>query len=268
MTDIDINTEKTENINLDNTLDESIDKSLGQATQTELEVVEEINQEEFKKLKLVLEAILMAENHPVTLKRFTDLLDEYNNNPNTRVKEQVKFNKKYLQLALDELITDYEDRAIEVKNLNNNFRIQTRPEYAVFVQSIWQEKPSRYSKATLETLAIIAYRQPITRGEIEHIRGVAVSSQIVRNLLDREWIKVVGHKEVPGRPAIYATTQNFLHDLNIGRLEDLPALADIKDIKDKLSDNSDLNNNLIEPELLQSDIKLDLESELELEQEL
>lgn len=224
----------------------------------------EINQEEFKKLKSVLEALLMASDKPLTLKGFTDILNTYNEDHNTRVKDRVKFNKRYLNLALDELNTDYEDRAFEIKLLGSGYRIQTRPDYAHWVQGLWQEKPGRYSKATLETLAIIAYRQPITRGEIEHIRGVAVSSHIIRNLLDRDWIKVVGHRELPGRPAIYATTLQFLADLNLEKLEDLPTLADIKEIKqDLFSGLAEMENPLAKNSEHESDQNTEQTPEIE-----
>ncbi len=193
-----------------------------------------LNPEQANRLKLILEALLMAADKPMSIKSLALVLDQFNLDPNTRSKDKVKYNSKYIKLALEELTQDYSSRAIEVKFLGAGYRIQTKPEYALWVQELWQEKPTKYSKATLETLAIIAYRQPITRGEIEHIRGVAVSSQIIRNLLDREWVKVVGHKELPGRPAIYATTQQFLFDLNLEKLEDLPTLADIKEIKSNL----------------------------------
>lgn len=194
----------------------------------------DINAEEFKYLKAIIEALLMASEKPLTVKQVIEVLDAHNDDVNTRVKDKVKYSKKYILLALDELIIDLEDRAVEIKLLGNGYRIQTKAQFATWVQRLWQEKPSKYSKATMETLAIIAYRQPITRGEIEHIRGVAVSSQIIRNLLDRDWVKVVGHKELPGRPAIYATTSQFLADLNLEKLEDLPTLADIKEIKQDL----------------------------------
>ncbi|MBP9722860.1 MAG: SMC-Scp complex subunit ScpB [Gammaproteobacteria bacterium] len=193
-----------------------------------------LNQEQFRHLKLITESLLMASDKPLSIKNITHILDQFNENPNTRVKDKVKYNIKYIKLALDELTFDLSDRAIEIKFLGTAYRIQTKAQYAPWVQELWQEKPTKYTKATLETLAIIAYRQPITRGEIENIRGVAVSSQIIRNLLDREWVKVVGHKELPGRPAIYATTQQFLYDLNLEKLEDLPTLADIVEIKQNL----------------------------------
>lgn len=190
-----------------------------------------LKQDDFKRLKAIIEALLFASDKPLSVKQLTSIIDEHNEDANTRVRDKIKFNNKYILLALDELMLDYEDSSIEIKLIGTGYRIQTKPEYAPWVQRLWQEKPSKYSKASLETLAIIAYRQPITRGEIENIRGVAVSSHIIRNLHERNWIKIVGHKELPGRPAIYATTPEFLADLNLEKLEDLPTLADIKEIK-------------------------------------
>jgi segregation and condensation protein B len=218
----------------DDTTDITAEAELITKPQTTEEPAVDLNQEKFKHLKFIIEALLMASDKPLSIKNITVILDEHNNNPNTRVKDKVKYSIKYIKLALDELSTDFTDRAIELKYLGAGYRIQTKVEYAPWVQELWQEKPTKYTKATLETLAIMAYRQPITRGEIEQIRGVAVSSQIIRNLLDREWIKIVGYKELPGRPAIYATTQQFLFDLNLEKLEDLPTLADIKEIKQNL----------------------------------
>lgn len=220
----------------------SEDNPVATAEQQDLNLV--MNQDEFKRLKLILEALLMASEQPLTISNITEILTGYNEDHNTRVKDKVKFAKKYINLALDELAADFADRAIELKYLGAGYRIQTKADYAVWVQGLWQEKPTKYSKATLETLAIIAYRQPITRGEIEHIRGVAVSSHIIRTLLDRDWIKVIGHRDLPGKPGIYATTQQFLSDLNLEKLEDLPTLADIKEIKQDLFSGLDPENSL------------------------
>src|SRR5690606_37903643 len=120
----------------------------------------------------------------------------------------------------------------ELMEVASGYRFQVRPEYAPWASRLWEERPRRYSRALLETLAIIAYRQPITRGEIEDIRGVAVSTNIAKTLLEREWIRVVGHKDVPGRPAMYATTRQFLDYFNLSSLEQLPPLADIRDLED------------------------------------
>src|SRR5699024_3632147 len=132
--------------------------------------------------------------------------------------------------ALEALTTKYLNSGIELVALATGYRFQTRPAFAPWVQKLWEEKPPRLSRAVLETLALMAYRQPITRGEIEEIRGVAVSSQIVRTLVERGWVRVVGHKEVPGRPALYATTNEFLAYFNLASLNELPTLAELQSI--------------------------------------
>ena len=133
--------------------------------------------------------------------------------------------------ALAELAEDYEGRGFELKEVASGFRIQVREACAPWVSRLWDERPPRYSRALLETLALIAYRQPITRAEIEDIRGVVVSSNIVKTLLEREWVRVVGHKELPGRPAMYATTRQFLDYFNLKSLAELPTLAELRDLE-------------------------------------
>jgi segregation and condensation protein B len=178
---------------------------------------------EHKQLKLILEAALMAAEGPVTLERLAGLfLDEGEDGPS---RDDVK-------LALAELANDCEERAIELVEVASGYRFQTRVDLAPWVNRLWEERRPRYSRALLETLAIVAYRQPITRGEIEDIRGVAVSSGIMRTLLERDWLKVVGHRDVPGRPAVYATTKQFLDYFNLKSLSDLPTLAELKDLDD------------------------------------
>ncbi|MBI5617007.1 MAG: SMC-Scp complex subunit ScpB [Gammaproteobacteria bacterium] len=178
---------------------------------------------EQKQLKLILEAALMAAEGPVTLERLAGLfLDEGEDGPS---RDDVK-------LALMELVNDCEERAIELVEVASGYRFQTRVDLAPWVNRLWEERKPRYSRALLETLAIVAYRQPITRGEIEDIRGVAVSSGIMRTLLERDWLKVVGHRDVPGRPAVYATTKQFLDYFNLKNLSDLPTLAELKDLDD------------------------------------
>ncbi len=135
-----------------------------------------------------------------------------------------------IRAALDALGEDYRGRGIELKEVASGFRVQVRPDYAEALRPLWSERPARYSRALLETLALIAYRQPITRGEIEDIRGVSVSSSIVKTLLEREWVRVVGHRDVPGKPAMYGTTRQFLDYFNLKSLAELPTLAEIRDI--------------------------------------
>lgn len=134
----------------------------------------------------------------------------------------VALSKKEIQVLLEELQRDYQNSGIELKSLASGFAFQTKAEYASWVARLWQEKPPKYSRALLETLIIIAYRQPVTRPEIEEIRGVAVNSSIIKTLLEREWIRTVGYKEVPGKPVLFATTPYFLDYFNLKTLADLP----------------------------------------------
>ncbi|MDF1820617.1 MAG: SMC-Scp complex subunit ScpB [Alcanivoracaceae bacterium] len=147
--------------------------------------------------------------------------------------------RRQLNELLETLAADYEKRGIELREVASGFRFQVRKELGPWVSRMWQEKPPRYSRAIMETLALIAYRQPITRGEIEEIRGVSVNTQIVRTLLERGWVRVVGHRDVPGRPAMYATTRGFLDYFDLKSLEDLPPLSEIKDL-DKLNEELQL----------------------------
>ena len=170
-------------------------------------------------LKNVLEAALMAVNEPLSVTR---LLALFENDPEAPDRNAIK-------TALAELQELYKDRGIELKEIASGFRFQVRPDCAEWVNRLFDEKPQRYSRALMETLAIIAYRQPLTRGEIEEIRGVSVSSNIVRTLQEREWVRIVGHRDVPGKPELLATTKQFLDYFNLKRLSDLPSLAEIKD---------------------------------------
>jgi segregation and condensation protein B len=131
--------------------------------------------------------------------------------------------------ALGRLAEDYAGRGIELREVASGFRIQVRPEYARRLGRLWAERPARYSRALLETLALVAYRQPISRAEIEEVRGVSVSSSIFKTLQDREWVRVVGHRDSPGRPALYGTTRQFLDDFNLKQLSDLPPLSELQD---------------------------------------
>ncbi len=168
-------------------------------------------------LKHILEAALMAAGEPLSLERLAELFPP----PTTPSREQ-------LRNALQTLRTDYQGRGIELVEVASGWRLQVSVHYAPWVMRLWQEKPARYSRALLETLALIAYRQPITRGEIEDIRGVSVASSILQTLRERGWIKVVGHRELPGRPALYGTTREFLDAFNLRTLGELPALADLE----------------------------------------
>lgn len=165
-------------------------------------------------VKRVLETILLAQSQPLPTAEFCKVFQD-------------ELHPDFLRKALDELRQDWQGRGVELVLVAEGWRFQTRPEYQVYLDRLNPEKPPRYSRATLETLAIIAYRQPVTRGDIEEIRGVAVSSQIIRTLEERGWIETVGHREVPGRPALYATTKRFLTDLNLRSLSELPPLPEV-----------------------------------------
>ena len=168
----------------------------------------------------ILEAALLAAGKPMTVAALGALFEEHER-PAT----------EDLRSALAAIGERCEGRGFELIEVASGFRFQVRERYSPWVGRLWQESPQKYSRALLETLALIAYRQPITRGEIEEIRGVAVSTNIIRTLHERDWIRVVGHRDVPGRPAMYATTRQFLDYFNLKSLDQLPALADIRDLE-------------------------------------
>ena len=172
-------------------------------------------------LSRVLEAVLLAAGRPVGVEQLRELFEE-NERPTA----------DDVRAALAELEASCADRAFELREVASGWRVQVRPQYAEVVSRLWQERPSRYSRALLETLALIAYRQPITRGEIEDIRGVTVSATIMRTLQERNWIRVVGHREVPGRPELLGTTRDFLDYFGLKSLDDLPTLAELRDLDD------------------------------------
>lgn len=167
----------------------------------------------------IFEGALLAAGKPLTVAQLGELFEEHERPENADIRE-----------AMKEIAERCEDRGFELIEVASGFRFQVRQSLSPWVARLWQERPARYSRALLETLALIAYRQPITRGEIEEIRGVAVSSNIVKTLHEREWIRVVGHRDVPGRPAMYATTRQFLDYFNLKNLDQLPALAEIRDL--------------------------------------
>ncbi len=171
-------------------------------------------------LKYMIEAALLAAGRPMAIDRLQSLFGD--DEPPA---------KQAIRAAIMELQSDYADRGIEVAEVGSGFRIQIRTSMAHQLEKLWDERPPRYSRALLETMAIIAYRQPVTRGEIEDIRGVAVSTNIVRTLLERNWIKVVGHRDVPGKPAMFGTTKEFLDYFGLKKLDDLPPLSELKDFE-------------------------------------
>jgi segregation and condensation protein B len=164
--------------------------------------------------KRVIEAALLSSREPLSLSNLRQLFEE-------------EIGPDTLRRLLGELREEWHDRAVELVNLASGWRFQTRPEFQGYVDRLNPERPPRYSRAVMETLAIVAYRQPVTRGDIEDIRGVSVSAQIIQTLESRGWIDTVGHRETPGRPALYATTKAFLDDLGLRSLEELPPLEEI-----------------------------------------
>ncbi len=168
----------------------------------------------------IIEGALMAAGKALTVAQIAELFEEQERPQNTEIRA-----------ALEEVSLRCDDSGFELQEVAGGFRFQVRQSLSPWVARLWQERPKKYSRAMLETLALIAYRQPITRGEIEEIRGVAVSSNIIKTLHEREWIRVVGHRDVPGRPAMYATTRQFLDYFNLKTLDQLPALAEIRDFE-------------------------------------
>ena len=175
-------------------------------------------------VKRVLEAALFAANEPLNIKRLQHLFVSF--------PDETPPDESTIGSLLGELADDYDGRGVELVAVASGWRFQTRSELSPWVSRLWEERPQRYSRALLETLAVIAYRQPITRGEVEDIRGVSVSTPIVKTLLEREWVRVVGHRDVPGKPALYATTRHFLDHFNLTSLDELPSLAELRDIED------------------------------------
>lgn len=180
------------------------------------------------RLRQVIEGAILAAGQPMTLVRMLDLFDA-----------EVAPTKDEIHAALLDIQASCEGRGFELKEVASGWRFQVRDDLAPWVNRLWEEKPQKYSRALLETLSLIAYRQPITRGDIEEIRGVAVSSHIMKTLLERDWVKVIGHRDVPGRPSLYATTRQFLDYFNLKSLDELPSLSEIRDL-DELNPVLDL----------------------------
>ena len=172
------------------------------------------------KLRPILEALFAAADKPLSVNQIFELF----------VGDIEQPGKDDIRQAIQELVEQYENSGIELKQVASGFRFQIRADYETWVTRLWEQKPPRYSRALMETLALIAYRQPITRGEIEDIRGVSVSTNIIKTLQEREWVKSLGHKEVPGRPTLYGTSKEFLDYFNLKSLNQLPTLAEIRDL--------------------------------------
>lgn len=181
-----------------------------------------------ERIRNIVEAALMAAGRPLSIDALLALFGD-----------EVRPERAQIRAALNALSEQYEDRGIRLAEVASGFRIQVREEMSDWLSRLWQERPPRYSRALMETLALIAYRQPITRGEIEDVRGVAVSTNIIRTVMERGWVRVVGHRDVPGKPAMYGTTREFLDYFGLKRLEDLPSLAELRDL-DSLNVELDL----------------------------
>jgi len=177
---------------------------------------------ELKEIKLILETALLSSQEPLPLAELKKLFEN-------------ELDSETLRKMLDELRQDWHGKGVELVNVASGWRFRAKTEYQIYLDRLNPEKPPRYSRAAMETLAIIAYRQPVTRGDIEQIRGVSVSAHVIKVLEDRGWIDVIGHRETPGRPALYATTKTFLDDLNLCSLEELPPLEDIGNLEKELN---------------------------------
>jgi segregation and condensation protein B len=173
-----------------------------------------------EQLKQILEAALLAAGQPLSHPQLAALFSDEERPPAGEISR-----------SLEQLSNDCAGRGVELRKVASGYRLQVKQDLNEWVSRLWKERPQRYSRALLETMALIAYRQPITRGEIEAVRGVSVSTNIVRTLQEREWIRVVGHRDVPGKPALFGTTRNFLDSFDLQNLDDLPTLAEIRDME-------------------------------------
>jgi segregation and condensation protein B len=172
-------------------------------------------------LKNVIEAALLAAGRPVPISELQQVFDEH-----------ARPSPKEMRAVLEQLTADYDGRGVTIRETANGFRFQVRSEFSHEVSRLWPDRPKKYSRALLETLALIAYRQPITRAEIEHVRGVSVNPEIVKTLMERNWVRVVGHRDVPGHPELLGTTPEFLDYFSLKSIEDLPPLAELKSLSD------------------------------------
>ncbi|MBT3710042.1 MAG: SMC-Scp complex subunit ScpB [Gammaproteobacteria bacterium] len=202
---------------------------------------------EIPALKQIIEGAILAADQPLSIDLMIHLFEH---EPPTRAE---------VREALATITEECDGKGFELKEVARGYRFQVKTEYGQWVSRLWDERPPRYTRALLETLALIAYKQPITRGDIEEIRGVTVSTNIMRTLLEREWIRVVGHRDVPGKPAIYATTKSFLDYFNLSSLDELPTLSEIKDL-DKVNEELDLDDEIVESRTLEIPTDEDAES--------
>jgi segregation and condensation protein B len=220
----------------DSVEEEEDSEAISEAELRAAELSEEEKAERIQMLKPILEGALMAAGEALKLTKIQSLFDEHE-----------MPSKGILLEALALIREDCDGRGFNLVEVASGWRFQVREDYAQWVNRLWDERPQKYSRALLETLALVAYRQPITRGDIEEVRGVAVSSHIMKTLTEREWVKVVGHRDVPGRPALYATTRQFLDYFNMKSLDELPTLGELKDI-DSLNEALQLDEPLVASE--------------------
>lgn len=202
---------------------------------------------EINEMKKILEAALFAAGEPLSLERLMELFEESERPSREILTEMIK-----------DLANCYQESGVELAEVASGYRFQARSEYANWLQRLWEKKPPRYSRALLETLALIVYRQPITRGEVEDIRGVAVSTNIMKILLEHGWIKIVGHKDVPGKPAVYGTTQQFLDYFNLKNLSELPPLQELlsfEEMEKKLTEETGVLVDQSESEDMQENLQ-------------
>jgi segregation and condensation protein B len=172
------------------------------------------------KLSQVIEAVLLSASRPIDVQEIERVFPE-----------DEKPTREEIRQALQDIEEQCKDRGVELKKVSSGYRLQVRQTLSSYVAKLWEERPQRFSKATLETLALIAYRQPITRGEIEEIRGVTIGTQLMRGLMERGWVKIVGQRDVPGRPSLYSTTKEFLDYFGLQHLRELPELPDLPDLQ-------------------------------------
>ncbi|MFD2228798.1 SMC-Scp complex subunit ScpB [Alkalimarinus sediminis] len=204
-------------------------------------------------IKNIVEAALLSAGKPLDIDRLLELFDDTE-----------RPTKQHLRTILDEISLDCDDKGFELVKVASGYRFQVKQAFSPWVSKLWEERPQRYSRALLETLALIAYRQPITRGDIEDIRGVAVSSNIIKTLLERSWVRVVGHKDVPGKPALYGTTKHFLDYFNLQGLDQLPQLSEIRDLEAISFEIEQLNHSEDEPvsdSEIENNFEIDSDSE-------
>ena len=172
------------------------------------------------KISQVIEAVLLSASRPIDVQEIKRVFPE-----------DEKPTREEIRQALQEIEEQCKDRGVELKKVSSGYRLQVRQSLSTYVAKLWEERPQRFSKATLETLALIAYRQPITRGEIEEIRGVTIGTQLMRGLMERGWVKIVGQRDVPGRPSLYSTTKEFLDYFGLQHLRELPELPELPDLQ-------------------------------------